>query len=301
MLRSDRTAHRHLEELESLGYLAVALARGVSPLFPKVYYVTGRGVRKLRKSLAAHEKPWKPSRVDRCGRNTQEGYSADHIIHELLITEFLLAVWQTVHGRRDLELLTVQRRSLAKHAAFQLAVGARRSRLVPDAMFLFRQAGRGMVCYFIEMDNGTMNAKQIRAKYGRYAAWSQSATGQQYLLDLYRQHGASEPRPTFRLLVVARGRTGQNDEQRMQELWAPVAKLPAPLQDRLWFTTVADLCRWQHNPLPLEATIWRLGRDARGSRSTLGDSRVDRDPKGVLIRSNTTAPLLHRTFPLAGG
>ena len=39
VLRSDRTARRHLEELESLGYLAAAPARGVSPLFPKVYYV----------------------------------------------------------------------------------------------------------------------------------------------------------------------------------------------------------------------------------------------------------------------
>jgi hypothetical protein len=44
VLRSDRTARRHLEELEALGYLGVAPARGVSPLFPKVYYVAGRGV-----------------------------------------------------------------------------------------------------------------------------------------------------------------------------------------------------------------------------------------------------------------
>jgi len=120
--------------------------------------VTGRRVRKLRNLLAAHTKSWKPSREDRCGRNTQEGYSADHIIHEILITEFLLAVWQTVRARPDLELLTVQRRSLAKRPAFQLAVGGRHSRLVPDAMFLFRQGGPGMVCCFVEMDNGTMNA-----------------------------------------------------------------------------------------------------------------------------------------------
>src|SRR5262249_32955165 len=42
-LRSGRTARRHLEELESMGYLGVAPARGAGPLFPKVYYVTGRG------------------------------------------------------------------------------------------------------------------------------------------------------------------------------------------------------------------------------------------------------------------
>ena len=99
VLRSDRTARRHLEELEALGYLATAPMRGVSPLFPKVYFITGRGVRKLRESLAAQGKPWKAVRVDRRGRNTEEGYSADRVIHEILTTEFLLAVWQTVRRR----------------------------------------------------------------------------------------------------------------------------------------------------------------------------------------------------------
>jgi hypothetical protein len=127
-----------------------------------------------------------------------------------------------------------------------------------------------MVCCFLEIDNGTMNAKQIRAKYNRYAAWSQSASGQQYLLDLYRQHGASEPRPTFRLLVVARSRTGQDDHRRMQELRAPAAKLSGALRDRLWFTTVADLCRCQQQPLPLEPAIWRKGRGIPGPA---GDKR----------------------------
>jgi hypothetical protein len=258
ILRSDRTARRHLEELESLGYLAVAPARGVSPLFPKVFYVTGRGVKKLQESLAAQGKPWKAVRVDRSSRHTQDGYSADHILHEILITEFLLAVWQTVQARPDLELLTIQRRSLAKHSAFRLTTGKYRSRLIPDAMFLFRQTGGGMGCCFLEMDNGTMNRKQIARKYQRYAAWSNSPVGQQYLIDLYRQHGAVNPRPVFRLLIVASDRTGQNDHHRLRELWEPVKKLLPMMQKRLWFTTVNDLCRWQYHYhfRPLDAAIW---------------------------------------------
>jgi hypothetical protein len=259
VLKSDRTARRHLEELEVLGYLGLAPTSGLSPLFPKVYYVTGRGVKKLQTSLATQEKPWKAARVDRCGRHSQEGYSADRIIHELLITEFLLGIQQTIVGRSDLELLTIQRRSLAKHPAFRLAINGRRTRLIPDAMFLFRQTGGGMICCFVEMDNGTMNRKQIRAKYARYLAWSQFAAGQQYLLDLYRRHGAVDPRPVFRLLVIARSRTGKDDQRRMQELCAPAAKLPATLRDRLWFTTVDELCQWQHNPRPLEMAMWRKG------------------------------------------
>lgn len=259
VLRSDRTARRHLGELESLGYLAAAPTRGVSPLFPKVYFVTGRGVKKLRESLAAQGKSWQAVRVDRRGRNAQEGYAADHILHEVLITEFLLAVWQTVHGRADLELLTIQRRSLAKHPAFRLSVHGRQTRLVPDAMFLFRQAGGGMVCCFVELDNGTMNQKQIRAKYARYLAWSQSTAGQQFLIDLYRRHGATEPRPTFRLLIIARSRTGKDDERRMAELWRPATNLPAAMQIRMWFTTVEELCRRQYETTPLEAAIWERG------------------------------------------
>ncbi len=264
VLRSDRTARRHLEELESLGLLAAAPARGVSPLFPKVYYVTGRGVRRLRESLAAQGKSWQVVRVDRHGRHAQEGYSADRILHEILTTEFLLAVWQTVHGRADLELLSIQRRSLAKHPTFRLSVNGRHTRLIPDAMFLFRHTAGGMVCCFVEMDNGTMNRKKIRAKYARYLAWSQSAAGKQYLIDLYRRHGAAEPRPAFRLLIIARSRTGKDDQRRLAELRAPAAKLPIMLRDRLWFTTVEELCQWQSEPLPLEAAVWRKGVNTFG-------------------------------------
>ena len=261
VLRSDRTARRHLEELESLGYLAAAPARGVGPLFPKVYYVTGRGVRKLQKALTVQGKSWHAVRVDRRGHNAHEGYSADRIIHEILTTEFLLAVWQTVQGRPDLELLTIQRRSLAKHPAFRVAINGHTTRLIPDAMFLFRHTSGGMVCCFVEMDNGTINEKQIREKYARYLAWAQSAGGKQYLIDLYHRHGASQPRPTFRLLVIARSRTGKDDQQRMLELRGPVAKLPAALKDRLWFTTVANLHESQDCAHPLEEAIWWRGQD----------------------------------------
>jgi hypothetical protein len=291
-----------LEELESLGYLGVAPARGVSPLFPKVYYVTGRGVRKLRKSLAAQGKPWQAARVDRRGRDTQEGHAAEHIIHEILITELLLAVWQTVHGRADLELLTIQRRSLAKHQAFRLTVGGRQTRLVPDAMFLFRQTGGGMVCCLIELDNGTMNQKKIRAKYAHYLAWSQSAAGKQYLIDLYCGHGAKEPRPTFRLLVVARSRTGKDDPRRMRELSEPSTKLPAAMQDRFWFTTVAALRSCQDDLLPLDAAVWRRGCDA-GRLETVppgsggGRIQVQEQVAGPL---NPTSNWLHPLFPGAG-
>jgi hypothetical protein len=235
----------------------VAPTRSTSPLWPKVYFVTGRGRRKLRQELAAKDKTAAMSRTD---ATLRRGYSPDHVLHEVLTTEFLLSVWQTVHGRADLELLTVQRRSLEKHPSFQVAVAGKLGRLKPDAMFVFRQQKRGLVCCFVEMDLGTMNPKQIARKYRRYEAWGQSAVGQQYLIELYHRHGASEPRPVFRLLVVARSRTSKGDDRRMSELCAQAGTLSATMRYRVWFTTVAELCRWQGHDLPLEAAIWRKGR-----------------------------------------
>src|SRR5262245_15506956 len=118
-LRSDRTTRRHLEEMQQLRLLDIVPTRNLSPVFPKVFYCSGRGVRRLRQAYAAQGKIWDASRIDRKGRHSREGYTSEQVMHELLLTEFLLAVWQTVQGRPDLELLMMQRRSLAKHPAFQ--------------------------------------------------------------------------------------------------------------------------------------------------------------------------------------
>ncbi|MDA0836054.1 MAG: replication-relaxation family protein, partial [Planctomycetota bacterium] len=83
-LKSDRTARRHLAEMESLGYLSVVDSKNTSPLWPKVYFVTGRGVARLRKALHDQGQEWSEAAHDR-GR--PDGYSAQHILHELLITD----------------------------------------------------------------------------------------------------------------------------------------------------------------------------------------------------------------------
>jgi hypothetical protein len=288
LLRSDRTARRHLEELEALGYLGVAPARAVGPLFPKVYYVTGRGVRRLKESLSKQGKPWEPSRIDRRGRDAKEGYSAEQIIHEILTTEFMLAVWQTIEGRPDLKLLKIERRSLAKHPAFHVRIGTRTTRLISDAMFFFRHQGNGMCCCFLELDNGTMNAKQIRVKLARYAAWSQSPAGQLYLTDLYQRHGAKEPRPSFRLLMVARSRTGLDDEGRLTELLAPSDRQPKSLRKRIWLTTVAALREHQHDDHPLDAEIWFRPRYQRGPAEMIRtDQQTTCGMRHSLFRAHT--------------
>lgn len=262
-LRSDRTTRRHLEEMEHLGYLGLAPTRNTSPLWPKVYYVTPKGLRKLGAVLAAQGKKWHPSRVDRPSRHRREGYSSDRVVHEVLTTEFLLAAWQTIEARPDLELLTTQRRSLGKHPAFAVTMGDRRTRLEPDAFFLFRQKAGGMVGCFVELDTGTMTTKQIREKYRRYEAWKQSEAGQQYLINLYRGQGAAAPRPSFRVLLIADDRKGEGGRQRLIELFTVALDFSGSLRDHFWFACVAELKVHQEEPQPLGSAVWHRGRDAR--------------------------------------
>lgn len=179
-------------------------------------------------------------RVDRRGRHSREGYSSEQVLHEILLTEFLLAVWQTVQGRPDLELLTIQWRSLAKHPAFQVSLGGRVPQLKAEALFLFRQQAGGMMCCCVKLDTGTINRKQLRVKFKRYQAWAQSEAGRQYLLDLYRRYGASDARPVFRILVVAKSRAGSEDESRMGQLLTAAVDFSTI---RLWITSVAGFRR----------------------------------------------------------
>lgn len=259
-LRSSRTTRRHLEELESLGYLATAPARGVSPLFPKVYFVPAKGLRRLQKALAGQGRPWRASRVDRKGRHAGEGFTAEHLLHEILISEFMLALWQTTQARSDLELLTTQRRSLTRHPAFVCRVDGRQTRVMPDALFLVRQAGAGMICCLVEVDLGTMTPKQLRSKFRRYDSWAQSEAGNNFLLDLYRKHGATNPRPAFRILVAAKDRDGTNDLGRATAIGAAAARWPR-VTSSLWLTTLAHLRAIQGAVEPLNGPIWYRGRD----------------------------------------
>jgi hypothetical protein len=238
----------------------------------------------LRESLSKQGKTWRPSRVDRRSRDSNEGYAAERVIHELLITEFMLAVWQTIEKRPDLELLTVERRSLAKHPAFGLVMRGRNTCVMPDAMFLFRYKQEGMCCCFLELDNGTMNAKQVRAKFGRYEAWVQSASGQQYLVKLYERYGAKASRPMFRLLIVARNRTGLDDDGRLSELLTAVNRTASGVRKRIWLTTVAALREHQHDDHPLDANVW------------LRPSDLDSPAESILIEKGTARRVRHCLF-----
>lgn len=237
-LRSDRTARRHLAELEGLGFLSVVETCNVSPLWPKVYFVTRRGLARLRQALRDKGEEWKESLRD---RRRSEGFSAQHVLHEILTTEFLLSVWETSQSCEEFEILTTQRRSLLKHKSFAVTLGGRLTRLQPDGMFLYRQEGKGMIACFVEMDLGTMSLKQMKTKIRRYQNWAESSTGIAYLKSLYQRHGASTPSASCRILLVVGCRDAKAEQQRLHRLRELAGKFPADFRNRIRITTVNHL------------------------------------------------------------
>jgi hypothetical protein len=232
VLKSDRTTRRQLAEMEALGLLATQAVTSVSPLMPKVYFVTSAGLRQLRKAYAKQNQEWQPSIKDR--RRTR-GQSFPHVFHELAITEFLLGVWESVESRPDLELLRVDRRLLATHPAFELYVRGHRTRLQPDGMFLFRHASGGMMCCLLEVDTGSQNDRQITAKLAAYDNWSRSSVGQRFICDQYQAGGAKSPTSAFRLLFVC-CTDDRSEDARLTAVSRSAAMCPEQLRNRIWIT-----------------------------------------------------------------
>ena len=257
-LPSDRTARRHLAEMEALGFLSVVETCNVSPLWPKVYFVTGRGLARLRQVLQDQGKEWSETLRD---RRRSEGVSAQHVLHEILTTEFLLNIWADVQAHSDLEILTTQRRALAKHDSFKVSVGGRSTRLQPDGMFLYRQKAKGMMCCFVEMDMDSMSLKQMSAKFRRYQAWAESSAGVSYLKTLYARYGATEPTAAFRILMVIGSRDRQAESRRLARLMKLAGTLQPQIRNRIWFTTVQEFSSTTESSRLLMGPHWHRPRD----------------------------------------
>lgn len=265
-MKSDRTARRHLAEMESLGYLEVVDTNNTSPLWPKVYFVTRKGLSRLRKALQDQGQEWSESLQD---RRRSDGTSANHVLHELFISEFLLMAWETTQRQDGLQILTMQRRSLAKHDAFKLVVAGRHTRLQPDGMFLYRQSDRGMTCCFIEVDMGSMSLRQMEIKFQRYQHWAESSEGTSYLKGLYERYGAKTPAAHFRLLVLVGSRSRHAEDQRLTQLVTLASKCKPSIRDRIWLSTVEQFHEGAKRRM-LSELLWTRPRLDTTQRSLFG-------------------------------
>lgn len=208
-LRTSRTTQWQLANLVQLGFLATTPVRSTSPNFPFVYFATGRGVRLVNETYAAHHLDMTYPVGE--GRKAS-GVAVDSILHELLLTEFELAVKQTVESRPDLALLATERRYFRQERQLRFYQAGRSRRVIPDAGFMIRVGNAGVgtsqnnslatILNFVELDNGTMPPGRVLEKLQQYAAWSTSESGQKYLQQAYGLHRTFVPQFGFRLLIV---------------------------------------------------------------------------------------------------
>lgn len=244
--------------MEALGYLDVIYTNSTSPLWPKVFFVARRGVATLRNALRERGQEWTENAHDRRRRN---GASAQHVLHEVFIAEFMLMAWQTSQLREDLQILTIQRRSLATHEAFRVGGRGRQVHLQPDGMFLYRQHEKGMMCCLVELDLDSMSAKQIAMKMRRYQAWTESPRASAYLNDLYKRHGAAAARASFRLIFVVGSRAFNAENRRLKQLVSVASRCSPSIREKIWICTVEQLQISVESRLFLNAPIWLRLRD----------------------------------------
>ncbi len=264
-MRTERTAQYQLASMVQLGYLRTASVRSTSPNFPYVYHATSRGVRLIRDSYRALGKTWHGAASE---ASRLHGIALPSILHELLLTEFDLAVGEGVERRPGLQRLFVERRYFQQDKQLRFEHEGRRHSIIPDSGFLVRfsethspKASR-LLLHFTELDNGTMSLSRIREKLENYESWSRSASGTEYLQRLGHRYGAKAA-PNFRLLLIARGNTTAADGGRLVDSLMQALELSSAMRNRIWLTTVEALSRHECPRDMASAPIWQRLRYAR--------------------------------------
>ena len=266
-MASERTAQYQLASLVQLGYLDTAPVRSTSPNFPYVYFATGRGVRLIGESYARLGHRWSQPATE---TNRSKGVALTSIMHELLVTEFDLAVWQTLSQRTDLQRLFVERRYFQRDKRLQYSHDGGWQPVIPDSGFLLQmlsqtsgRLGASLLLHLVELDNGTMPLRRIRQKLEHYDAWARSDEGCEYLRTLYRQYDHRPKRLNFRLLIIAHAsHSPGGDDRRLADLLTEAARLPRTMRDRIWLTTATNLRAHQADTSCLSSPLWYRAKNA---------------------------------------
>ena len=125
---------------------------------------------------------------------------------------------------------------------------------VPDGMFLVRSK-QGLICTFLEIDTGSMALKRVVEKLQRYWTWSQSARSRDFIMDIYRKHGATNPQPRFRIAIVCGDANQTQGDRRLNSLMRAADKFTR-LRGNIaaWLTTTLAVRNVEN---VLAGSIWR--------------------------------------------
>jgi hypothetical protein len=124
---------------------------------------------------------------------------------------------------------------------------------VPDFAFLFATGPRRLIC-LVEVSSGEESGVRLRQKLEAYDAWSVSPAASDFLVDVYRRHGARQPRPEFRLVFcVENKRTGRH-YTRVRQILRATLQCSEDLRRRLWITTLNELRQGLAAPIWIRAS-----------------------------------------------
>lgn len=266
-LRSARSARMHLQTLAKQRDLQVLRTRGMGGT--NIYLITLKGFR----SLALREGYPAPRRRHSSG---------NHLSHEILNTEVAVLLQNCLTKEDPLLVPWQERFTLCRHPCFR--------DLVPDYAFLMAYP-RGQLVHFVEVSSGEDSTARLRAKLVAYANWSETEAGREFLLELYRSHGAAQPQPHFRILFVMHHRLGLGDEFRVGQLLQAAAAAPTATRRRLWCSTATSLA----GAVSLNDPIWLRVADL-DSCFTDQDSVATREFHRRLITAAQSLPH-HMLFP----
>jgi hypothetical protein len=231
----------HLQTLAAAGDLEVVRSCGVGG--PNIYLITGRGLRNASDGEVA------------TGTSRRRRPSGSHLPHELLITELATLLHESARKLSGIEIAWEERFRFHFNPCFQ--------GVVPDYAFLTNQS-EGQLASFVEVSSGEDSTTRLRQKLAAYEAWSECDQTRQFLIELYGRHGASRPRPHFRLLYVMHNRRGFADDRCVEQLARAATEATPALRRRIWCTTAAALATASN----LCAPIWLRFADMEASFSS---------------------------------
>lgn len=258
-LSSRATTHRHLTELLDGGLIATANVRSTSPNFPAVYFVTRRGLNFVGESYSRFGVTWKQTATE---ERKSRGLALDSILHEIAVTELDLGVQLAAEQRPDVSIIHTERRYFRADRRLKYHQGQRVHHVIPDSGFLPAIEDKGhrqlLPLHLVELENGTHTVAQIRQKLKSYRDWY-VVSGEEYLGELYAQHGHSGRQSSFRLLIVSHDKySSGGDERQLIDLLMVSLELPRLMRDRIWLASASDL-----DASDIDSPVWFRVRDAR--------------------------------------
>jgi hypothetical protein len=159
-LESPKTKDNYLANLVQFGFLALAPVRSTSPNFPYVYCATTKGIRLVKDTYRQLGIAWAGEKTETV---KAQGMALPSILHELLLTEFDLAVSRTEKGIDSIKQLMLERRYFRADKRLEFYEGGQTERLKPDGGFLIQYLETGrLLMHFTELDNGPLSAARTR-------------------------------------------------------------------------------------------------------------------------------------------